>query len=492
MEQVGPRVLWLIKDLGPNLIHLLNHLVSVQGERKLKKTESFSGHINDYFEENVWRDRHGSEIKVPPFPLRLSAMGRNRNPNKQAYAWPPRGYADVIGLRATLQRAHLFMALLLMTSRQSEMRALTRACVEVAADGKIYVNGKTYKATKLLEGKDRQWPAPSILVQSFAQQVELLEASERLAILLADAKRVDELEVPRESSPASEQLHLWASFGVVGNSDGNSDATASLERLGRVLPDLARAVGVDDEPGGIKIHPHRLRKTMARLVGIAVDGSQKVVMLLLGHEDVRTSLYYMQTDPAFRQDVEDVIREIRIIRSAKTIESMHAALHEPGSLAHAGHGGGGASVLEQSIVQHEERLHRSGKKWGVDSARELAAILTDNGNSSRLIAPGVLCTKSPGEVGMCNQKRGEVSPGNCKVECPNHIELATNRRDVQRVIPILVRDTKTYFEEGEWLAAVHCKRQLVQELSRFDDIGDEFRTRPEVQAVLALDPEGGP
>ena len=93
---------------------------------------------------------------------------------------------------------------------------------------------------------------------------------------------------------------------------------------------------------------------------------------------------------------------------------------------------------------------------------------------------------------MCTQKRGEVSPSNCKVECSNHIELATNRRDVERVIPILVQDTTAYFEKGEWLAATHSKRQLINELSRFDDIGAQFRAKQDVQYVLGLDPEGGP
>lgn len=488
MEQIGPRVLWLIKDLGPNFIHFVNYLLSVQQERQLKDTVALGRYVSVYFELNVWKDRRGHEIISPPFPLRLSPTGKGRDEVKQAYAWPPRDYADVLSLAATLQRAHLFMALLLMTSRQSEMSAFKRDCVEVAADGKAHVNGKTYKATSSLEGRDRSWPAPSILVQAFAQQVELLQALERLTMSLADDQGDDALEGGVNASSGSEEpMHLWASLG----NSNTADPTASLEHLGNALPPLARAVGLDDKPGGINLHPHRLRKTMARLVGIAIDGSQKVVMLLLGHEDVQTSLYYMQTDPAFRQEVEDVIREIRVIRAAKTIESMHAALHEPGSLAHAGHGGGGASVFEQAIVQHEARLHRVGKAWGADSAYELAAILTDNGNSSRLIAPGVLCTKSPREVGMCNQRRGEVSPSNCKVECPNHLELATNRRDVRRVIPILVQDTMTYFEEREWLAAVHGKRQLIQELSRFDDIGAEFRTKPEVKAVLALDLEGG-
>lgn len=486
MAEIGPRTQWLIKDLGPNLIHLLNHLLEVQREERFKSSNSLGRCIRDYFVRNDWRDRRGGKL-APPFPLRLSASGKGANPEKTAHAWPPRGYADVISLVATLQRAHLFMALLLMAARHSEVLSLGRDCVQLEIDGHIRVQGKTYKATTILDGKDRKWPAPSILVYAFAQQKELVQVVEKLETLLNETLTLRQRSQSVNEKPANEANHLWGSFGTNGVSDG----TAPLESLAFSLPQLARVVGISERPGGINIHPHRLRKTMARLAGIAIEGSPKVLMQLLGHEDVTTTLYYMQSDPAFQQEMEDVIREVRILRMEETIESARDALVALERIPNGGLGGGGAAVLTETIMKHEEWLHRQGKEWGAGDARELAALLADNGRAARLIAPGVVCTKSTHERGLCNSRMGEISPGNCKVECRSHIELAVGRRDVQRVIPILVQHTTTSIENGEWLAAIHNRKQLIHEMSRFPDIGDEWRAKPEVQSLLEHDLEDG-
>lgn len=487
IEQIGPRVLWLIKDLGPNLISLLHHLQVVQQEKRYKAMDSLGRSVKDYFAKNVWRDRDGKELE-PPFALRLSRQGGGRRPDKLAHAWPPRDLADLMSLAGTLQRAHLFMALLLMAARHIEVLTLERDCVQIDVDGQARVQGKTYKATAILEGKDRRWPAPNILVYAFAQQRELVQVLEQLDALLVKtiARRAANF-YSNAGDPTNGSTHLWSSIGYTGG----ADLAAALNKLAGILPDLARAVGLSDKPDDIKLHPHRLRKTMARLAGIAIDGSQKVLMQLLGHEDVTTTLYYIQSDPALQQEVLDVIRELRLLRMEESITSAHVSLHDPDSVPHGGLGGGGAAVLSQTIVKHEKWLHRQGKDWGAGDARELAVLLADNGRAARLIAPGVVCTKSTHERGMCNSRMGAITPGNCKVECHSHIELAAGRRDVQRVIPILVQHTTTSIENGEWLAAIHNRKQLMYEMSRFPDIGEEWQAKPEVQSLLAHDLEGG-
>lgn len=485
VAQIGPRVLWLIKDLGPNLLHVLRYFLCVQKEKRFKTSESLSRHLTEYFAANVLLDRNGKMLE-PPFDLRLSALGKGQNPDRAAHAWPPRDFADVMSLAATLQRAHLFMALLLMAARHGEVLTLDRDCVKVDDDGQVRIQGKTYKATEIVEGKDRKWPAPTILVHAFAQQNELMQVMEELETLLDETITRRVRSGLEDDSRSDDTTPLWGVFTPAGTT-----AAAALDTLDRVLPKLAQDVGVDERPDGIRIHPHRLRKTMARLAGIAIDGSQKVLMQLLGHEDVGTTLYYMQSDLAFKQEMEDVIREVRILRMDATIESVRAAMHAPDRLPNGGLGGGGANVLTQTIVKHEEWLHRQGKEWGAGDARELATLLADNGRAARLIAPGVVCTKSTHERGLCNSRMGEVSPGNCKVECHSHIELALGRRDVQRVIPILVQHTATSIENGEWLSAIHHRKQLTHEMSRFADIGDEWRAKPEVQRLLDHDLESG-
>lgn len=473
MAVMGRRALWLIRDLGPNLVSFLSTFPALIGDRNFTNNAPIDRRIVRYFKNSVWCDRNGKPIEALPFPLRHNTLGYSKLGNwGDESEWPPRTYASIRVLAGALQRAHLWLAMLIMASRVGEVLVLKRDCVAEAKDGQVYVNGKTYKPTRLLGGREKESPPPQVLVFALAQQVNLVSACERLAMIDEDHEN--------QEDPEPFGNHLWASLGV----GSRADPTQRLTYASEALVYLARTLGMDTKPGGKNIHPHRLRKTIARLAGIAIDGAQKVLMQLLGHDDVTTTLLYMQSDPAFAKEIDDVVRELRVIRAEGLIADMHAALHDPTSLAFAGHGGAGARVLADAVRTREHELHQMGMEWGASTAHELAVILTNNGDSARLIAPHIICTKTPGEVGLCTQKRGLIDPGRCQVECKNHIEEAQGRRDVQRVVPILVEHAQKNIAEGNWLPAQSNQRQLMQELERYDDLGASFRALPGVKQVL--------
>lgn len=475
LAAMGPRVLWLIKDLGPNLIHILETLPAML-ESGNTTNSIIRRQITCYFETNVWRDRNGQVIEKPPYDLQHGTdrtKHRLNDPSQHdPFEWPPRHWMSIQTLAVTLQSAHLWMALLVMAARIGEVATLGRDCVEFAQDGQFYANGKTYKASRALEGKKWEWPMPDILVDAFAQQIKLVEASERLERIIRDSAEMADL--------LGDSTHLWASLGA----SGSADATQKLGVFGESLQTLAVRIGLTPKPGGKNLHPHRFRKTMARLAGLAIDGSQKVLMLLLGHDDVTTTLGYMQSDRAFAKELDDITRELRIMRGEALIEDMRAALRDANSLPYGGHGGGGAPVLADSVRAYEEELHRTGEEWGVNTTRELSVLLTNNGESARLISAHVVCTKTAGEVGLCSSKKGAIVAGKCQAECRNHIEDKTGRRDTERVIPILVQHAQLDIANNDWLPLQRDKKQLEQELKRYVDIGAQWRANPEVQAIL--------
>jgi hypothetical protein len=475
LAAMGPRVLWLIKDLGPNLIHLLNTLPTMLNSG-FTASYTISRNITLYFQSSDWRDRNGQVIEKPPFDLRhTSDKGKHnrRDPSDHnPFEWPPRHWHSVQTLAGILQSAHLWMALLVMASRVGEVATLGRGCVEFAQDGQLYTNGKTYKPSRALAGREREWSMPDFLVEVFAQQVMLVEACERLARFINDSGGIGD--------PPLDSTHLWASLGT----SSSADAEKKLLTFGTNLQTLAQRMGLTPKPGGKNLHPHRFRKTLARLAGLAIDGSQKVLMLLLGHEDVTTTLGYMQTDPAFAKEVDDVTRELRIMRGEALIEDMHVASRDPNSVPYGGHGGGGAPVLADSVRAYEDELHRTGEEWGANTARELSVLLTNNGESARLISANVVCTKVASEVGLCSKTKGAIVAGNCQAECRNHIEEKTGRRDTERVIPILVQHAQENIANNDWLPLARDKKQLEMELKRYDDIGALWRANPKVRAIL--------
>lgn len=105
VAEMGRRVLWVIQDLGPNLIDLFEAipeifaggLISLQSKYGVATRQK---RLAEYFTKNSWRDRKGEVIEALPFSLRLSTVGLQRRKNytsDEAYAWPPKNWAQVQG-----------------------------------------------------------------------------------------------------------------------------------------------------------------------------------------------------------------------------------------------------------------------------------------------------------------------------------------------------------------------------------------------------------
>lgn len=480
VAEMGPRVLWVIQDLGPNLIDLFEAIPEIfaGGQISLQSTYGVTTRqkrLAEYFTKNSWRDRKGEVIEALPFSLRLSTVGLQRRKNytsDEAYAWPPKNWAQVQGLAATLQYAHLWVALMTMAGRHGEMLSLQRDCVEFVRDGTPYANGKTYKLSRRLDGEEREWVLPDVAVDVLAQQVKLVQAWEQIIRLEGGKDNGDELDLEFGSN------HLWASLG-----NGKADPEKALDGIGGNLLRLADTLGMTPKPGGINLHPHRFRKTVARLAGIALVGSPRILMQVFGHKDIQMTLYYIMTDKALATEIETVARELRVMRCEEVIRDIRAA--QGGDLPNGGYGGPGAKSIANAIQSHEQELHRTGKEWGADTTLELALILTMNGQSWVHVRPNVLCTKGIGEAGECSKRLGSPEPSSCQASCTHRIEEKTARRDVKTIIPILVADYKTARHDNQLMVMAEIGEQIRQNIQRFEDIHAQWQTDPVVAEVLA-------
>lgn len=460
LAEMGPRVLWLVQDLGPNLLTIFEEIPEVFGNIRIVPSTQQNltklKRVSKFLAQHQWRDSNGQAITVPPFRLKIGRGGNGSDP----YAWPPHYWEHLMALGVTLQSAHLWIALLAMGGRISEIAALKRDCIEWARDGKSYANGKTFKLSANLSGTERSWPAPEVLVQALAQQTRLVLAWEQIARIFKDEIQEDGENLVAEGE------HLWASLGM----GGKFDPEEQLLNFGQSLEMLAKRIGLKPKPGGKNLHPHRFRKTIARLAGIAIVDSPRVLMQLLGHKDISMTLGYILTDKALQVEIDQVARELRIMRCQDVLDDIHAALHTPEAPKYGGHGGGAAPFLTEAVKTHEEELHRSGQVWDANSSYELSLILTGNGQYFRLTKPGVICLKESREAGPCT----------CDSTCVNRIEEKTARRDVRKVIPILIDEGKRALAENQLLLVADKVQQINEEILRFDDIKDEFGDHPDV------------
>ena len=445
LAEMGPRVLWIVEDLGPNILHLSEAIPDLfEGIGDYSQARGIA--LAQYFSQHTWHDGEGRPITAPPFPLK-TVTGRGGVRQKARPHWPPRTWEQVQVLAATLQSAHLWIALLAMAGRISEVETLERDCVEWRRDGKPYVDGKTYKLMKALAGVDRNWPAPNALIHALGQQARLVAAWEQIA------RARDGADPSNEGSLVVDPSHLWASLGT----SSSADPEKRLSGMNKALQVLAKRVGLSDRPGGVFLHAHRFRKTVARLAGVAIVDSPRVLMQLLGHADIEVTLHYICTDKGLAADIERVARELRIMRSQEVFEDIRASMQTGVKK----YGGGGVPGLEAMI--------RQAKDWGAETSYELSVLLTANGRYTRQVRPGVICLKPS----LTN------APCTCDSSCENRIEHLINdevqHRDVLSVIPILIEEGNRAVSENNLLAAEDKLRQINEDLGWLgEDATKEF------------------
>lgn len=474
MASIGPRALWIVEKMGPQLLHILEVL---QGHFKnfdwSLSTAALSRRIQrciaDYMLEYGWKDDAGKPL-MPPFSL-TTAMSRGHVVD--TCEWPPRNWEHIVTLSVTLQAAHLFITLLACAGRVGEVETLQRDCIRVERDGNNYLRGFTYKLSGILFGDERPWPAPDILRHCLGQQ-------SRLAALwdwLPESFYVDELpQTPRYGSA------LWISLGVTGN----ARKEGARLNITNALMFFAERVSLDPAPGGKNLHPHRFRKTVGRLAGVALFNSPLVLKRLFGHKTIEMTLHYILCDPGIREEAEKVLRELRIMHCSEALEEIHLALQNGQSLP--ANGGPGAARLVSAVTSEMKRIEASGRVWADGSAYDLAYLLTAQGQGWRLIKENIICSKAPGEDGICQKQRtkGEPNTANCQPECINRIVLGTQRRDTELVIEQYLDIARQARDDCQWLVLAGVMENLREELESFAELKERYLADPDVQLLFEL------
>lgn len=474
MAEIGPRILWIVNDLAPHLLRLLEAFPAFMGDVDWSLNKQTIGihlrvFVADHLRQHSWKDRMGHPL-IPPFPL-ITTHKNTRGHKIDLFEWPPRTWSHLKMLSLTLQAAHLFLTLLASAGRIGEVESLKRNCVVTARDGKDYLGGWTYKLSGNLLGDARQWPAPELLVHCLGQQARLAQVWHQLP-----KGALDEV-LPKNSS---DDDRLWVSVSRGGGNWGEDTSP----KINEALMALAERVGMDPRPGRKNLHAHRFRKTIGRLAGIALFNSPLVLKRLFGHKSIEMTLHYILCDPDIRTEAENVLRELRIMHCTEALEEIHEAMVSGAALP--GNGGPGASQLVQSVAHEDERLSKSGRVWDKGSAHDLAFLLTANGKGWRLIKENIVCAKAPGENGLCQKKRskGEPNTSNCKPECDNRIVLMRHRRDIEAIAEQYLDIANQAKKDGQVLVLAHTMNNLREELEAFPDLKEKFLADPSVQSLL--------
>lgn len=466
LEEIGPRVLWVVQELGPHLLHLLDALPALMGELDLsmssltiqKKVQSLvAAHLSEY----PWLDRAGRPV-TPPFPL-TTGSGKH---GSDTLEWPPRTYEQIKNLSVTLQASHLFITLLACAGRIGEVAALTRHCVSNERDGGGYLHRHIYKLSPNFLGDELQSPAPPILEICMGQQARLAAAFDRLP------RSLDATQLPMGRFGDA----LWVSIGT-----GRAGAEATIN-FNSALLNLAKRLGVSPSPGGKGVHAHRFRKTIGRLAGVALFNSPLVLKRLFGHKSIEMTLHYILCDPGIRGEAEKVLRELRIMHCSEALEEIHHAMAN--NLPLPANGGAGAARLLSAVENQETQLREQGRVWTEGSAYELACLLTGQGKGWRLINSSIVCSKE----WVCSKphrhKELELDKPKCDPGCENRVVLARRRRDTEESIEQYLDIARSAQDDGLLLVMAHSMENLREELGYYADLREKYLAMPDVQAMF--------
>jgi len=365
-----------------------------------------------------WSLADGSHITALPFSIVLRTTGRASSPVSH---WPPQAWTEIRGLITALQSANYNIIAFCTGARWSELASAEIDCLDSGMDNTF--QARTYKLVGLVGGAKRTWPLPEAALAAVRVQ-------QQLASVVSGGK----------------SKTLWVTH-----------AGAPLNDINEVNFDFINGLSLGHLLEG-RPHSHRWRVTIARLGAMALLEAPRILMRLFGHRNIDMTLRYILSNA-------DVRHELREIHQAATY-AMSAELFDTLSEL----GGPGSHRLTSWV--HDLQLDASA---GSAAPRaEFVELLNISGPGLKIVRPGVICIKQPGQYGPCSKGHGSPNPARCKVHCTHRVETPAGRQHAESVISYIVHQLEDPSVRCEPLQEALLTGQLLTNLRRFDDVRERW------------------
>jgi hypothetical protein len=310
------------------------------------------------------------------------------------------------------------------------------------------IEGLLSKSTQKWGGKKRDWPIPRKLVLAFDQQVRLSNAVRTLA---------------NPIDPDSLGDNLWVQVGK----GGKGKIGRPIYNFNSSLDALVKAFGLRDLLGSEfpRLHTHRFRKTLARIIALALTSAQTVLMDALGHDDPDMTLGYMLSDRTIVADALQVQREMVILMAVDAISNSDAI---------------GGPVGDR-VREAKNRILRASGKSRLDpkDVYELADKETFGGRSWRQVMPGVICTVPHLESGPCGEGKGvKTDPTNCQAGCRHQLLLAEHLNRSDENVADMLRTLERSIEEDNEMMIAAVAPQIANEIYRWKLVYEKWCNHP--------------
>lgn len=426
ISELGWRCMWFVENLGPDLLQLEAEcnspalLALPRRERNAARNKIVQGH--------VWHDCQKRVIDLPPYLLYTEQQKDEAGPPR---VWPPPNYRSLAVLVGALQSAHFVLLALSIGARDSELKACRADSVTESSDDRA--SSKTYKLGNQIGGVAREFPLPPLAVRAMLQQSCLAQ--------LYHHKPDGPLFVIRSNNKRS-------SFEKRGTGDEHTHSNEMLTRLVTLF-------GLWPLLDGTSPHTHRFRKTLARLIGLALIDAPKILFDLFGHENMQQTMYYMLSDKQIMAELVDVANRMAHAMTGDILANLDSA------------SGPAAPKLQQAMQSF--RIQSGKERFDTETIDEAVEVLSIVGVPFKVVLPDVICTKQPHQIGACDPESRDPNPALCKPYCDHRLERGSARAQVEKTISYLCEKLQQA-EQMSQMVRANWEGQLLHHLHRFEDV----------------------
>lgn len=401
-----------------------------------------TAYIRKYLREFEW---DLSDNPVPgSWPVDLRIKSDDEKP------WPPQDRPQLNRLLLVCQMAAYFVVALSSGPRVSELLSVQNDCLTESREGIPLLNGRTYKLEALFEGKKRDWPMPALGLQAVQSQIELTKVLDGTMVV--------------ESAKRRRSTSLWRVFG--GSGQGNPLSYQYNEYIREFTDRIGTSHLLDED----SLTNHRFRKTIARLVALAMVNAPKILMDIFGHKDIAMTMHYILTDNGVRAEIVQIQKELLAMRVEKAIANVDS------------NGGPAANKIKAEVQRI--KFVRAREDLEAEDVRELVVRMTSVGREWTIVAPGVICTKMRDQVGPCALGRSAPNPSKCDSECQHRLEEADNMSQVDNTLAYIVKNIQAALAHNNIIQLDALEGQLFANLKRYDALYRKWSTHPIVAPIL--------
>jgi integrase len=451
LEAAGYRWTYLLKDILPNLVRLAEDWHDLNPRQPTRKrgwggqpagASLCKSYIADakrtlreeYLHEFEWIDSNGDPIERLPFEI---AGSRNL----------PVMWTDLLRLISCTQRSLYCLLLLLTAGRRSEVSSLKRSSllVEVIEDdtGYSHLHGRSYKLSGFGIGDETAWPIPA----SVGPYVESWRAF--VGLLMGEQSK-----------------SFWISMSVRG-----AGGRPSIEPWPQ---ELSLKLGLDDLAGDGNVHAHRFRKSMARLAVLCLVGAPLILQQILGHDGLATTLKYIFSDPHIREELREILEEIRLDIAITVAEGVDEA------------GGRGANTIRRARDEFLDKLEiPQNERAQRYAARDFAvAHLAQGGFDLKVVFAGIICIKPPEVPGRCSQFGLKPDFSRCQADCLHFLALPSARASTQITLEWLLAELEDPEIASSELLAPFYRAQFIDQARIFENLRLTYASDPRVCSLF--------